>query len=335
MRAFLPAWLLKRVAAALHRVAAALERFAPPAPDTAAMAELSALFPGAPGHWLAYVAARAPHLASRQDPQTDTADHEPATTQPFNAQPRPQAPPFAHRPSPWRIPVLLLRRARMAEGSPPPAADPPPAPSRAHLRLLPSQIDSVARAAPQIHDAHGSAPRGLTRPASGEAAHRTPEISLPAQLRPRRPDLHLVAPRDVQAEPMPCPAVPSARRSLRAVVHSWLAPETHTTLTRAPAAPDSQVVPGPAPCPPAEQGMDRPRDQERVWLHVVKPAKRAASVALAPRSVPRTPALGLRDETHPAWPALPPADETAPAAPVPPPRFDRLRREQEEGLWSA
>jgi len=81
--------------------------------------------------------------------------------------------------------------------------------------------------------------------------------------------------------------------------------------------------------------MDRPRDQERVWLHVVRPAKRAASVALAPRSVPRTPALGLRDEAHPAWPALPPADETAPAAPVPPPRFDRLRREQEEGLWSA
>ncbi len=339
------AGLLTRLAAMLRRLAATLERAARPR-KAADVRALAARFPGAPDHWLAYIADRAPHLAQASDP--GGADDAMGTAERGRVAEVRSAPP---------PPVDAVADAPRRSGRPafrpagePAAADSgarPGARERPRLRFRTEAEERAGAREPE------GAPFGER--ATPERGGRAPIAGLRTLgdgSRPRRRWSRVAPPVAVGGVPPDAPAVPphapdtaGARSETTA-----LEPLDPQRARRARAARSS--TPGPT-APPAEpsrppvegrEGRDgafmawaaRPAASRTAARGGERPADAHAdahSVALPTR--PRDAALRTEEDgVAPAWPSLPPPAATAPPIDVPPPDLEALRHEQEDGRWS-
>jgi len=350
------AHVLRRAARALHGLSARLD----PAPTSAAApaAVLVERFPGAPEHWLAYIAERAPHLVGRDEARPPRAPRSSVRQPAFQTRASgtpveaslPPAPEPARRSRSWLR--FLGADAAPARARPEPRIETPHPPTRtASLEL--------ARVEARPPTLQASAPRPATRP--------TPRPRLifldPAAARPGRqasvgsdaaaaassprPRLSVVAPRsaltaDLNRSAPGAQAVreqPSwGRGQARAEAATDPAPGSAGAPNRAPAAeapgwaigertrptPAAAFVTAPAP---------RERSRPQVWPTTpgVSRADLRGDLFGRRRGFEATATAG--DDDCDPWPALP---ESQPAeAPPAPPDMRRLRAEQDDGAWSA
>jgi hypothetical protein len=174
----------RALAGVLHSAAETLEAWAAPSVHTPfhqAMAVLAERYPGAPEHWLAYIAERAPHLAQ--------PDEAAPPGQPSTPEPRPMADEIWPRRAPLALSAATARRrpsitvARMASEGP-------------HPTLALSASSARAPRRPPLRFFAGGSERRPGLRLLPVAARAAPRLDLAARrLQPAPAPLDLAAPR--------------------------------------------------------------------------------------------------------------------------------------------
>lgn len=363
------AHLLARI---LHGLARALEgrRVDPLDAATAALAQR---FPGAPDHWLRYIAARAPHLAAAhvEDARGDAAIDR-GYSPPKIRWWWPRA--AASREAPQRVErsaeagtarqayVTPERRVRAESG--PVGASPaerkrgvfanspesrPPVVRRAGLRIvggksteplsrLPSEPSSRSSKEPSPH-------------AADEMPKTEADLKMSLRERIRRPGLRIASARSSESS--------RAELALNAPPYKP-APEPHRALAAGPPltpphdppAPTIDLLGIPERAPSADligqQDISRSEHPSARWTsspsraesELVLSARRAASKAPTPAWTAQgssriTAEFPSRETGRSHWPQLlPPEPSDVDNAPTPLPDIGRLRAEQDFGAWS-
>lgn len=355
------------------------------------LAALAERFPGAPEHWLRFIAEQAPALAETGDmaalrmpgpaelammPEPHGASFprrvDPARTAGTVAAPDTQASGHSHAPSATpvgprrRTALLRLEPASGAPAKAPSPAAPAMSRARAAIRMVrpepvaavrrpetvrsappPSRPDGIASPSPQADAApHHAAPagQGMPRPRVFAAGQLPPE---PVRREPEEPRREPPATRIQGRDALPeGGAAPTSDR--RGAMPAASLPNSFGVDRRQPAGPRAFGDIGQAgQVPSAPEG---PARRDRTLAPSVPPAadRGAGWMILAPAGREARPAtdrdaarsIGAGGAMHgpqrPDWPSLPSA-EPAPIvdAHVDPSRLDRLRQEQEVGLWNA
>ncbi len=347
MRLPSPAGLLTRLAVALRGMAAALERRAR-RPEDADADALAARFPGAPEHWVRYVATRAPHLARAPGAESERSGPAPATREPTR-QAAPVAPlELAPGASRRRGPLTLLTTRDADEHGTLSVRDASRS-RRGRLRLL-WRRTVHGSGAPDGHDGGGGLDRSsLDGPAMDPGAprqagiDREPYTWLPTPPAPRA-NAH-----ERRAPPAEGDGAPRTRGEPAAHVPVSPRPLRWVTLRRGetepPATTEERLERRSAMLgAPAQDRLQVDRASGRrgaplsALFAMPSPSRAHADVDLpqpSARSARRDAALRIdREDAAPTWPSLPPGSETAPSAHVPAPRLEDLRQEQEDGRWS-
>lgn len=338
------AGLLKRLVAALRGVAAALERRTR-RPEEADADALAARFPGAPDHWVRYVAARAPHLARAPREGSDGSGLAPTTREPTR-QTAP-APALEVAPdTPRRRGRLTLLTTRDADEHGSPSAPDALSGQRGRLCILPRRATHERRA-PDGHDGGGdldgtsldgrNGEPGASRQA-GTARESTTWSPSPPASRKNAPGRRM-PPADGDGTP-PTRGEPRAHGPLSPPLQRWV------TLRRGeaerPAPTDGRLALRDAMLrAPSSSPLllgRAPGKREAAPAAISSSSRRRADVDFSHPSAPtsrREAGLRIdREDGPPTWPSLPPRSETAPSAHVPAPRLEQLRREQEDGRWN-
>jgi len=356
------------------------------------LAALAERFPGAPEHWLRFIAERAPALAKTGDmgalrmpaPAVPAAMPEPfgtpsprradparmagtvaaPDTQPSGQGPAPSAPPEP------RIRTALLRLELASGASARASAAPAVSRARAAIRMVrpepaaallrpetvrsapaPSRPDGISGPSPRADAApHHAAPagQGMPRPRVFAAGQLPPA---PVGREPEEPRREPPATRLQARDALPeSGAAPTGDR--RGAMPAAPLPASFGADRRQPAGPSGPQAFG--DIGQAEQAPSAPNEPAflgRAFVPAVPPvaADRGAGwMVLAPTGREARPATdrdaarsigaggAMHDPQRPDWPSLPSA-EPAPIvdAHVDPSRLDRLRQEQEVGLWNA
>ncbi|WP_395677982.1 hypothetical protein [Inquilinus sp.] len=348
------------------------------------LAALAERFPGAPEHWLRFIAEQVPALAQTGDM---AALRMPGPAEPA-AMPEPRRMPSPRRVDPARAAgTVAAPETHLSEPSPAPSATPAGPRRRAALLRLEPASDTPAKA-PSPAVSRARAAIRMVRPEPAAAARRPEAVrSAPA---PSRPDG--IAGPSPQADAAPHHAVPAGKgmpqpRAFAAgqLLSTPVRSEPEEPRREPPAAriqgrdalPESGAAPtgyrrgavraAPLPDPvgrrqpsgprafgdigQAPSAPDGPARRDRAFAPSVPPAaadRGAGWMVLAPAGREARPATDRdaartsraegrgRDPLRPDWPSLPSA-EPAPIvdAHVDPSRLDRLRQEQEVGLWNA
>jgi hypothetical protein len=334
-------WLLgivaQHVAAMLRRMARALDASQGDRALDAATEALRARFPGAPDHWLRYIALRAPALAAAKS--VDTEARVPSAPESRRAAPDLR---FGQGDDgPGTAPLKLERKARrtrqeplVAERFPAPAKKPAsdvPRSSewiRPKLRVIRSEFsardtavensrDGVERRATRVkatERSHQDSPEQTPVPSPKRVRLEESVARTPAKWEPRAPAGHagvfgwFALPRLTRMTEWPQAAVPRIRRAPESADLSpreWSEPPQSTThaLSLGPAV--------------ATQRANR---FERLFS--------AAALQSA-----AGPAWSIED-TRSRWPELPPSTDDAEPMPVTLPNLAKLRAEQDRGAWS-
>lgn len=353
------------------------------------LAALAERFPGAPEHWLRFIAEQAPALAETGDmgalrmpgpaepammpePHGAPSPRRTDPARPAGTVAAPQTRPSGHSPAPSGPPAGPRRRTalvRLEPASGAPAKAPSPAASRARaaIRMVrpelaaaarrseavrsapaPSRPDGIAGSPPRADAArHHAAPagQGMPRPRVFAAGQR---LSAPVRHESEEPRREPLATRIQGRDALPeSGAAPTGDR--RGAMPAAPLPDSVGADRRQPAGPRAFGDIGQAGQAPS--APDGPARRDRAFAPSVPPAatdRGAGWMVLTPAGREARPAtdrdaarsIGVGGTTHdprrPDWPSLPSA-EPAPIvdAHVDPSRLDRLRQEQEGGLWNA
>ncbi|HUO90319.1 MAG TPA: hypothetical protein VMU08_14185 [Rhizomicrobium sp.] len=342
-------WLVRWIAGLLRAAASALD-----GGDRldAATAALAARFPGAPEHWLRYIAARAPQLAAAEVAETQAGPPSAGAEHPAAPRVRWWWPRTrARRASPLHLPRReLVERPRPGEQ--------PEAPEIGKTQVADERRGRRMAPRPRLHLAGPLEPR-RTPEASlkpGTALRSPPKTSLRLATEERaspRADLRAaVGPAAQRPEPPRAEAQNEQGEEARRAGHLHLAvrsgrDEVHVLTLPAPAeAPKAGTAEQPtAPLRPARgewaswtSSGPALRSEEFASRHRDRDAPPAASFTPWRGQAPRRASIG---RTWPAeapqnnWPELPPLEPADIAnAPARLPNIDRLRAEQDHGSWS-
>ena len=305
----------RMLAGVLRRVASALEGDAKGGGVEAAAAALAERFPGAPEHWLRYIAARAPHLADAEPLDADVSKPESPPPRTMSTVPR------------WRWPRLMARR-------------------RATLQLLPvlepkreasrpeSAEQGVMRAEPQT-------PRRVARPRLRVVAEAPSEVARkPAPLwewRTRR-----------RAAPQPASAVESATREpeplrlaqasdkTRARIKLATPPERDLPASTLKPFAETRDAATRSPSPVAESPLQPSKRAERLSLNSAHRPGPAELLLLQPSASSRAPMpmwtrwMHARVSNAAVWP-----ESKRPATPEPPHWQERSSPGPDRAAWRA
>jgi hypothetical protein len=352
----------RALASILRAVAKALESLENQAEDVddPAFLALRARFPGAPDHWLAYIAQRAPHLSAESQGRIDPPARPPAVyrepppgreaatapelvpsarpTRDSSAPARPSRVPTSRERRPAEPEADRSRRAGRTRAAEPFAATYPSANGRGIADPVgpgpsPERLDRPAARRPRLVL---FAPAGRTRAAEApypaslppRAAAAAPTVADP-RVRPPRPRLALVSRHDRVAPAQAAghgdtpydPVVPTPRRPAKPPSVPMRQPFASTSSSQ-PAA----QAPSPATPEPGRHG----------WTTTGKSPRKSDG------PIPASPLHGRGGGEEPApfqsgddpWPRLPPSPYEIALAPANPPDLARLRAEQDDGAWS-
>jgi hypothetical protein len=332
----------RRVVAALRLVAQTLETWASrpmganAKSNDAAFSALAARFPGAPNHWLRYIAERQTRLA-----EVGTLQRVPRVPRP--AEPRAAEPrPVQRSPAPRNKPRAPLRFVV--------AAQKPPRPIEFIKAAQPSK-----RARPHFIESR-TAERSAVSPL--DAADRSADwpANRHHQVEARRQHVRWVT---VENREQPFRGISALAQEQRVAAERALMPLRSIEMSRKPQDPAAQEYPG------ARRGavrQDRPRSVQAplgvphtkhqsnpdiaLGRHVAEPRSATPPLRRATSSredarwgVPGRRSLNhlpqpVLDPSHGHWPELPSSQPDIDNAAVGPPDLGRLRAEQDVGAWS-
>jgi hypothetical protein len=220
---------------------------------------------------------------------------------------------------------IANRAPHLAETMPPPP--PPTEARRAEARAQRAEPPPPLHLAPHGHQQRRT-PLALVE--ARQAAPTPPPI--PRAEREARPPLRVLAERKGAAHALDVPAQP--RPGLLQRMAAMLSETPVETARRAP------VTQFPARTPHAPHAFEtvpeaRPARADAPSLFPQLPRARAAAAFQEPALPRRAPSAPDIPDDGVRWPSLPDIDEALLESLIDPPRFDELRREQEQGLWSA
>jgi hypothetical protein len=319
----------RALASALHGAAGSLDRLSAKlagqdgAADPAYVA-LSERFPGAPEHWLAYIAARAPHLAY-------------ATDAPPNARVAPAPAPRATERGTmtFRVAASARRPAEVlfeAEDARRDGRQPSAEPAMARTKLAQTPSNHATAGPPLVAQRSSPArqrPRLLFEAASSRPAAPAP-ITVRDERRPRLQPLDVSSsrprggtpgpPPEAFAETLPDRARRAPRQTLAFDAHATRPPPTPASTSSSSSQPARAA---PAPATPLRQS---PSDRA-AWIRA------ARTDATKPPTAWRDAPASRHDDEPNRWPKLPSpeAETNVTAAPS---DLSQLRAQQDDGAWS-
>lgn len=336
----------RALASALHRTAGVLDslsaRLSGEAVTDPVLAALAERYPGAPPHWLAYIAAHAPHLAGGEATAGGPAEA------PGALPPAPASMPSLKTEPPPRRRAWLTFFAQDPERRDHPTARQVPRPPASERRFAMPSVDAERRAPQPGPDRPATRPKPRPRLAfaSPETTSKAASASMPApQIRRIPGELALVASsqpaaaeapqpmaaagetRDIPPPVLADPATPrslaphlslspiAGRRGTPGTLARWWGPHRRRVIT-------SRFAAGPASRPAGPPLEDRP---------ATIPFRKIRAVTFGHADA--DPALRRGFEADP-WPTPPSWDAEIPDAPVGPADAGRLRAEQDDGAWN-
>lgn len=362
---FLTGWL-RTLAAFMRSAAALLERMSSPQPASAAMTDLAARYPGAPDHWLQYIAAHAPLFPEAEDQKPFLQPSPNKNDRRDQSEPVPslkKAPlNFAsseksRKPSAFKFFGNQARQQVAKISFPDRNAKSPPRPhfvradggrvKTAPLRLQPDVANDVrppaANANDEIAAAVTSAQKSnlrlirnegtrtpneehTTQPMEKEAGEIRWTQNSPIARLVRLIGLGETPAQDIQNDIEWCNDLPVKREVALQAPPLKRPTESAVMSAERPAPHTSSAELFTAPA--AEQ---LPRALEFPQQTSRIPGEPYFGPAKPPAINPKFPV----EHFDRRWPALPPVVEPIHDAPIEPPRLSRLAREQEDGLWNA